>query len=398
MTRYLIIGNGVAGTIAAENIRKNDKEGAITMVTNEAVPFYFRIKLNEYIAGELSELAIQARKPQWYQDMNIDLRLNTRVSRVDQGKGIAETGKDEKFGYEKLLLATGSYSFVPPVKGSEKPGVFTIRNIEDAKKIITYAKDVRDIVMIGGGLLGLETGNALRKSGKAVTVVEFFPRLLPRQLDVKGAGRLQAIMEGMGFKFRLGARTQEIEGENTLSAVRLEGGDLLPAGMVIISAGVRPDMALAKAIGAECDKGVKVDEHLRTNLSNVWAAGDVTEFKGMPYGIWPAAMEQGKIAGINMAGGDKIYNGTTMANTLKVVGIDLASAGEIDAEEKLESRVSATDTSYKKIVFNGDCIIGCIMLGDTTGFNKVTKAIEGKKDISIIKDRLLTDDFDLSTL
>lgn len=398
MTRYLIIGNGVAGVMAAENIRKNDKEGAITMVTNEAVPFYFRIKLNEYIAGELSLQAIQARKPEWYKDMNIDLRLNMRVSGVDREKGIAETEKGERFGYEKLLLATGSYSFVPPVKGSEKQGVFTIRNIEDAKKIIAYAKDVRDVVIIGGGLLGLETGNALRKSGKAVSVVEFFPRLLPRQLDIKGAGRLQVIMEGMGFNFRLGARTQEIEGVNAVKAVLLEGGETLPAGMVIFSAGVRPDMALAKAMGAECDKGVKVDEHLRTTVSNVWAAGDVMEFKGMPYGIWAAAMEQGKIAGINMAGGEKVYNGTTMANTLKVVGIDLASAGEIDAEEKLESRVSATDTTYKKIVFAGDRIIGCIMLGDTTGFNKVTKAIAENKDVSTIKDRLLTEGFDLNNL
>jgi nitrite reductase (NADH) large subunit len=398
MTRYLIIGNGVAGVMAAESIRKSDKEGAITMVTDEAVPFYFRIKLNEYIAGELSGQAIEARKPRWYQDMNIDLRLNARVSKIDTGKGTAETEAGEGVGYDKLLLATGSYSFVPPVKGSEKPGVFTIRNIQDAKRIIAYAKDVRDVVIIGGGLLGLETGNAIRKSGKAVAVVEFFPRLLPRQLDLKGAGRLQALMEDMGFKFSLGARTQEIEGENSVKAVRLEAGETLPSGMVIFSAGVRPDMRLAKTIGVECDKGVKVDEHLRTNLSNVWAAGDVTEFRGMPYGIWPAAMEQGKIAGINMAGGDTVYNGTTMANTLKVVGIDLASAGEIDAEEKRESRVSATDASYKKIVFDGRRIIGCIMLGDTTGFNKVTKAIAENKDVSTIKDRLLTEEFDLSTL
>jgi nitrite reductase (NADH) large subunit len=398
MNRYLIIGNGVAGTMAAENIRKGDKDGSITIITNEGISFYYRIRLNEYIAGELSMDALQARKPQWYEEMNIDLRLGSRVTSIDPLKGIAETEKGEKFSYDRLLLATGSNSFVPPIKGSEKAGVFTVRNIEDAKNIITYAKNIKEVVLIGGGLLGLEAGNALRRLGKDVTVVEFFPRLLPRQLDVKGAGRLQAIMEDMGFKFRLGAKTQAVEGETNVTAVSLEGGESLPAGMVIVSAGVRPDLALAKAMGVDCDKGVKVNEHLMTSMTNVYAAGDVMEFRGVPYGIWPAAMEQGKIAGTNMAGGNAVYNGTTMANTLKVVGIDLASAGDIDADEKLESKVSTTDTTYKKIVFDKNRIIGCIMLGDTTGFNKITKAITENKDVSGIKELLLTEGFDLNNL
>jgi nitrite reductase (NADH) large subunit len=396
MNRYLIIGNGVAGTMAAENIRKNDKEGNITIVADEPVPFYYRVRLNEYISGELSEPALQARKMQWYQDMNIELRLNARITRVDPTGQIAETDKDERFGFDKLLIATGSNSFVPPITGAEKAGVFTIRNILDAKKIIGYATGVGEVVIIGGGLLGLETGNAFRKLGKAITVVEFFPRLLPRQLDVKGAGMLQVIMEGMGFKFRLGATTHAIDGKDSVRTVSLEGGEALQAGMVIVSAGVRPEISLAKAMGVACDKGVKVNEYMRTNLPNIYAAGDVAEFKGVSYGIWPAAMEQGKIAGINMAGGENAYNGTTMANTLKVVGIDLASAGEIDADGKLESKVSATTTTYKKIVFDDNHIIGCIMLGDTSGFNKITPAITEKKDVSAIKDRILTDGFDLT--
>jgi nitrite reductase (NADH) large subunit len=398
MNQYLIIGNGVAGTNAAETIRKNDKEGNIILVTDETSPFYYRVRLNEYLSGELSEPALQARKLQWYQDMNIGLRLDSRIIRIDPARQIAETGKGESFGFDKLLIATGSNSFVPPITGSEKAGVFSIRNIKDAKKITAYVNGIREVVIIGGGLLGLEAGNALRKLGKAVTIVEFFPRLLPRQLDAKGAERLLSIMEGMGFTFKLGAKTQEITGETAVKAVRLEGGETLPAGMVIVSAGVRPEMSLAKAIGVECDKGIKVNEHMMTSMTNVYAAGDVAEFRGVPYGIWPAAMEQGKIAGANMAGGDVAYNGTTMANTLKVVGIDLASAGEIDADEKLESRVSATDTAYKKIVFDGNRIIGCIMLGDTAGFNKVTKAIADSKDVSEIKDRLLIEGFDLNSL
>jgi len=398
MTEYIIIGNGVAGTTAAENIRKNDKDGNITIVTDEDAPFYYRIRLNEYLSGEISEQALNAKNATWYEDMKIGLRLKTRVTGADTANGAVITEKGDKLGYDKLLVASGSYSFIPPVKGSEKKGVFSIRNIRDARQIIAYSKDIREVVIIGGGLLGLESGNAFRRLNKAVTVVEFFPRLLPRQLDEKGAGRLQTIMEAMGFRFRLGARTEAIEGDDAANAVRLEGGETLPAGMVIISAGVRPDMDLAKAMGIECDKGIKVDDRLRTNLANIYAAGDVAEFRGMPYGIWPAAMEQGKIAGTNMGSGEMVYKGTTMANTLKVVGIDLASSGDIDVENKHESRPSLNETTYKKIVLDNNHIIGCIMLGDTAGFNKVTRAITEKKDISGIRDQILSGEFDLNNI
>jgi nitrite reductase (NADH) large subunit len=240
-------------------------------------------------------------------------------------------------------------------------------------------------------LLGLEAGNALRKLGKTMTVVEFFPRLLPRQLDVPGGGRLQKIMEGMGFSFRLGAKTQAIQGEDRVSGVLLEGGELLPAEMVIVSAGVRPAMELAKALNLDCDKGVKVDEQMRTSQPGIYAAGDVAEFKGIPYGIWTAATEQGQIAGTNMAGGNVLYKGTVMANTLKVVGIDLASAGNIDAENKLESKVLTDEKIYKKIVLENGQIAGCIMLGDTKGFTKITRMMSEKQNVSQIKDKLFSE-------
>jgi nitrite reductase (NADH) large subunit len=168
--------------------------------------------------------------------------------------------------------------------------------------------------------------------------------------------------------------------------------------MVIISAGVRSNLELAEPLGLDLDKGIKVDEQLRTSQPDIYAAGDAAEFKGIPYGIWPAAMEQGKIAGINMAGGDMIYEGTTMANTLKVVGIDLASAGNIDAENELESRIVTDEKLYKKIVIENDQIIGCIMLGDTKGFNRVTKAMSEKHDVSQIKDQILEEGFDFKGL
>jgi len=391
MSNYLIIGNGAAGTTAAENIRKKDNEGNIAMITDEDTPFYYRVRLNEYISGEISEQDLMAKKDQWYSDHDIDLRLGTRIVGTEPGERVVVTEDARRISYDSLLIATGSHSFIPPIKGSEMKGVFALRSIQDARYIADYSKDIEEVVLIGGGLLGLEAGNALRKLGKRVMVVEFFPRLLPRQLDVDGAKRLQGIMEQMGFSFRLGAKTQEISGDDQVRTVLLEGGESLPAEMVIISAGVRPNLELAEPLGLDHDKGIRVDEHLRTNQPHIYAAGDVAEFKGMPYGIWPAAMDQGKIAGANMAGEEMVYKGTTMANTLKVVGVDLASAGNIDAENQFESRLFTDEEVYKKIVLENDQLIGCIMLGDTKGFNKITRVMSEKKDVSEIKDKLLSE-------
>ncbi len=391
MADYLIIGNGVAGTTAAENIRKVDKEGRITVVTEESTPFYYRMRLPDFISGDLTEDKLSAKKDQWYKEQGIELKLKTRIQGANPSKKSVVTQSNQEIAYDRLLVATGSRSFIPPMKGSEKKGVFALRTIQDARDIVAWAKNIQKVVLIGGGLLGLEAGNALRKLGKNLTVVEFFPRLLPRQLDVAGGGRLQTIMEGMGFSFRLGAKTQEIKGEDRVRGVLLEGGELLPAEMVIISAGVRPALELAKALSLDHDKGVKVDEQMRTNQPEIYAAGDVAEFKGIPYGIWTASTEQGQIAGTNMAGGNALYKGTVMANTLKVIGIDLASAGNIDAENKLESKVLTNQKVYKKIVLESDQVVGCLMLGDTKGFTKITKLMSEKQNVSQIKDKLFSE-------
>jgi len=391
MASYLIIGNGVAGTTAAENIRKLDKTGKITVVTEEATPFYYRMRLPDFISGDLTEDKLNGKKDQWYKDQGIDLKLNTRIQGANLAKKVVTSQSNQEISFDRLLIATGSRSFIPPMKGADKKGVFALRSIQDARDIVAWAKSIQKVVLIGGGLLGLEAGNALRKLAKKLTVVEFFPRLLPRQLDVAGGGRLQTILEGMGFSFRLGAKTQEIKGEDRVSGVLLEGGEVLPAEMVIISAGVRSALELAKALSLDHDKGVKVDEQMRTNQPGIYAAGDVAECKGISYGIWTAATEQGQIAGTNMAGGNASYKGTVMANTLKVVGIDLASAGNIDAENKLESKVLTDQKVYKKIVLENDQIAGCIMLGDTKGFTKITKMMSEKQNVSQIKDKLFSE-------
>jgi nitrite reductase (NADH) large subunit len=248
--------------------------------------------------------------------------------------------------------------------------------------------------------LGLEAGNGLRKLGLSVAVVEFFPRLLPRQVDVAGAALLQGRMEEMGFRFHLDAKTQKIEREGEELGVYLEGGKKLNADLVLISAGVRPEISLKKSLNLQIDKGVKVDDVMKTGLEGIYAAGDLVEHRGRYYGIWPAAMEQGRVAGENMAGKETLYQGTVPSNTLKVAGIDLLAAGEIDGEGKMKAIVIKDENKkiYRKLVLQENVIIGAILLGNIRGSEEIQKAIKSKKDISSLKDELRRADFDFSRL
>jgi nitrite reductase (NADH) large subunit len=384
MTTYLIIGNGAAGNAAAEAIRKNDPEGPIHIFSREKYPFYYVPALPEYLAGEKQLSQFTLHNLDWYEKNRFDLHLDTEITRIDPDRKVAETRQGEQYRYDKLLLATGGYSFVPPIKGADAAGVYTLRSFDDAETIKQKARDARRAVLIGGGLLGLEAGNGLRKAGLKVTVVEFFPRLLPRQMDVPGAAILQKQLEEMGFTFYLGAKTQEIVQTSQELTVVLESGEKLPAEMVLISAGVRPELTLAQALGLEIDKGVKVDDAMRTSREDIYAAGDLVEHRGRFYGIWPACMEQGAVAGAAMAGQEAKYEGTVPANTLKVVGIDLMAAGDIDAEGQLEAVVSQDEAqkTYRKLVLKDNVVVGAILLGDLKGSNEIQQAIKMKQNIS----------------
>ncbi|HDO25782.1 MAG TPA: NAD(P)/FAD-dependent oxidoreductase, partial [Nitrospirae bacterium] len=252
--KYVIIGNGVAGTTAAENIRKLDSTGGITIITDEASPFYSRIRLIDFLANEVDEKGLVIHKDAWYEKDNIQLLLNTVVSEIDRDKKLAITADGEKHGFDKLLLASGGSSFVPPVPGSDKKGVFTLRTLKDAHNIVNYAEGVKKVILVGGGVLGLEAGNSLRKTGHEVTVVEFFPRLLPRQMDMEGAEILRARMEDMGFTFYLGARSKEIFGNREAAGLLLEDGTRIDCELIIISAGIRPRTELAKKLGLTINK------------------------------------------------------------------------------------------------------------------------------------------------
>jgi len=297
-------------------------------------------------------------------------------------------------------MATGGQAFVPPIKGTEKEGVFTLRTMKDAIRMKEFSQGVKKAILVGGGLAGLETGGALLRKGIQVAVVEHNPRILPRQMDPEGAKILQGKMEYMGFSFFLSGQSEEILGKERAEGVRLKDGRAVDGQMVIVSAGVKPNIQLAQAMGLEVKNGILVNDRLETRTESVFAAGDVAEHRGRCYGLWPASQRQGETAGINMAGGNALYEGTVLSNTLKVVGISLTASGEIDAERKLECVVRQDRESgvYRKVAFKEDKIVGCILLGDVKGSPEILHAIEKKVDVKDYKSLILEEEFDFKRL
>ncbi len=400
MKRYLIVGNGVAGARAAVKIREADPKGDIRIFAEEAYPFYYRVRFPEYVAGELTIQNLTIHTREWYQSKGISIHLEEAITEVNVPKKEVASQKGKTYAYDFLLLATGGYAFVPPIKGTEKKGVFALRTMKDAIGMKEFLGGVKKAILVGGGLAGLETGGALLKRGIRVAVIEHNPRILPRQMDPEGARILQGKMESMGFSFFLNGQSEKILGEKAVEGVRLKDGRTVEGEMVVVSAGVRPNVKLAQTMGLEIENGILVNDRLETKTGSVFAAGDVAEHRGRCYGIWPASQRQGETAGINMAGGRASYEGTVLSNTLKVVGINLTASGEIDAERKLECVVRQDRESgvYRKVAFKEDKIVGCILLGDVKGSPEILDAIEKKVDVKDYKSLILEEEFDFKRI
>ncbi len=395
---HVIVGGGVAGTAAAEQIRKHDPGAVLTLITTEPYPLYSRVLLPEYLAGTMKESRLFIRKPEWYEQQRIHLRSGVSVESVKPAESRVLTSAGDSVGFDRLLLATGGVSFVPQVPGKEYKGVFTLRTLDDTKAIMAYIRHHKRTVVLGGGVLGLEAGYGLLRAGNEVSVVEYFPRLLPRQMDVQGAALLQRTLERMGFRFHLHASARQIMGSGQVEGLLLEDGTRIECDSILISAGVRPNRRLADQLGLPIDKGVSVNDRMETVIPKIYAAGDLVEHRKVYYGLWGAAQRQGEVAGVNMAGGNAVYAGTTISNQLKVAGVDLLAAGNIDPEDQMDSIVLKDDDAsvYKKIVVRDGKIVGTILYGDVTDRAKLLKAIEQETPIGHMKERLSR--WDLSRL
>jgi nitrite reductase (NADH) large subunit len=385
----------------AKTLRELDQDVAIDVFAKEKYHYYPRPNLIDFIAERIPYERLFAFPEEWYAGQNIRIHLSRPATRILTESQEIELGQGQKERYDRLVLANGSCSFVPPFQGTDKKGIFTLWSLDDAYRILEYLSDHPNVVVIGGGLLGLEIARALNTRGAEVGVVEFFDRLLPRQLDQQGASILQNHIERMGIKVRVGTVTEEFIGQDMVSGLRFKGGDRWDADMALVAAGARPNISLAKEAGLEVDRGLVVDEYLQTSDPLIYGVGDAVQHKGRVYGIIPASFDQARQAAHNVVGEKNEYLGTIPSNTLKVMGVHLTSIGLVNPEnenfEELRKEVRE-EGIYKKIVLQDGVIVGAIWMGTKEGVNDIARLITRKTNVSEVKAALLEDQFDFSVI
>ena len=399
--KIVIVGNGLAGTLAAKTARELDPEAGIEIFGEEKYAYYPRPNLIEFLAGRLPYEKLFAFPEDWNVRQRIDVHLGAKVAKIRPDERTVETGSGGVFPYDALLLASGARAAVPPLTGSGLKGVFVLRTLDDALAILDHLRTHAHVAVLGGGLLGLEIARAIRGRGAEVSVVEFFDRLLPRQLDPAAAGILKHQIEKTGISVRLGAVSREILGAAEVRGIRFESGDEVEADLVVIAAGVKPELALAKDAGLTVERGIVVDDRLRTSRPEIFAAGDVAEHQGRVYGIIPASFEQARAAAGNMLGMDMPYSGTVPSNTLRVAGLYVTSAGEVNPEARGHEvlvRSVPEDGLYKKIVLKEGRLVGAIWMGTKKGALEIGRFVALKKDVESRKGDLLEDTFDFAEM
>lgn len=399
--RILVVGNGLSGTIASKTLRELDATADIDVFSEERYLYYPRPNLIEFLAGKTEQNDLFAFSEEWYADRNISIHLGKPIRKIlPDSKEIELDGK-KKEPYDVLLLANGASSWVPPMQGTDKKGLFTLRTLDDTLGIIEWIKNHPNVVVIGGGLLGLEIARAVRSRGARVQVVEFFPRLLPRQLDTAGASVLQSQIAEMGIKVKLGVATEEILGDEKVQGLKFKNGDGLEAETAIVAAGVRPNIGLATDAGLAVEKGIIVDDYLQTSHPDIFAAGDNVQHRERIYGIIPASFNQARTAALNIKNQKKKYSGTIPSNTLKVVGLDLTAIGLVNPEKgtcEEFRKVNEEEGIYKKIVIQKGKLVGAIWMGTKENINEINRIILQHIDVEKWKGALLEEDFDFSVL
>lgn len=379
MNPIVVIGNGVASVAAVEAFRKYDKETSIIIFSDEPYHAYYRLRLSSLIGDTLNLDKLYIRKPEWYRELNIQVRLDNKVIGIDTEKKSVVLENGDTVFFSKLLIASGSSPFVPPVPGADLPGVFSIRSLDDVKRFNDYIANKNQGAVIGGGLLGLETAWALAKKGKKVHVIEGAPYILFNQLDEVAAKLLADLGKKASISFTVGGRLNKIVGNSRVSEIHLADGQIMPVDFVVFATGVRPNIDLVNSTPILSSRGILVDELMRTSVEDVYAAGDIAEYKGRVYGIWPVAQEQGKTAGLNMAGEKTSYNEIVPSNYLKVFDVEVFSVGDLCKEDKADATMktlSEEDYVYRVVFFRDNTPVGAILFGDTKPATKIAKAIK----------------------
>lgn len=385
MYDYLIIGNGIAGLAAAEEIRKNDENGNILIVSKEEIPTYWRTRLSALIAKDFDKDDIYVKKEAWYQEKNIEEKLDTEVEKLDLENNKAILADGEEIEYGKVLLATGARAFVPPIKNVESKGVFAIRSLDDLISFKEYAADKKEVVIIGGGILGLEAAFSVKELGKEVSVIEAADYILNRQLDHELSKKLEESLNEMGIKTYTGKATEEIlTNDGKVSGIKLSNGEEIKADVIMVQAGVRSIIDLAKNSNLEVDRGIIVNDNLQSKKENVFAAGDCAQIGNFTIGLWTASQEMGKIVGRNMTGAKETYEKPKPFSTLMIGNIKVFSAGMTSGEGIEEMKAEKDGNIYKLFKKDGK-FVGGILWNDIKMQNDVKDLVFNGKNLEDTK-------------
>ena len=388
----VIIGNGMAAARLVEELSKIALgRYAIAVVGEESRLAYNRVLLSSVLAGEIDEADIDLKPAQWWRDHGVTLRYGCKAAAIDLARRNVTLADGKQVPYSKLVLATGSHALRLPLPGAELPGVHSFRDTADIEALTRLGAGRKKVLVIGGGLLGLEAAHGLAKRGAQVTLAHVTDRLMERQLDHPGAALLKRIVEQKGVRVLLDACATRIVGRGAVEAVEFKDGSMAPADAVVFAVGIKPNIDLARESGVATGRGIVVDDQLATNVEGVFALGECAEHRGVCYGLVEPAYEQARALAATLAGREAAYSGSVVATNLKVSGVNVFSAGDFLGSESAQKIVCSDPRMgvYKKLVVANDRLIGVVLVGDTREALWYLELIRAHADIESLRDDLM---------
>jgi nitrite reductase (NADH) large subunit len=384
----VIVGNGMAAARLVDELAKAALgRYAIAVIGDEPRLAYNRVLLSSVLAGETASHDIELRPANWWRDRGVTLKYGCVATGIDVGRRELKIANEESIAFSKLVLATGSVPLRLGVSGADLAGVHTFRDSRDVDLLLTLAASRKRVVVVGGGLLGLEAAYGLAKAGAAVTLLHLMDRLMERQLDAPAAELLKSLVERKGIEVLLNANTARLDGAARVEGIELTDGRRIDADAVIFTAGIRPNVALAKDAGISVNRGIVVDDHLQTAAPDIFALGECAEHRGVCYGLVEPAYEQARVLARHLSGGAASYRGSVVATNLKVSGVNVFSAGDFIGAEGSETIVlsDVSGGAYKKMVISDGRLTGAVLVGDVGDALWYLELIRGREPIAAIR-------------
>ncbi|MDR3112200.1 MAG: FAD-dependent oxidoreductase [Elusimicrobiota bacterium] len=403
--KYLIIGNSAAGINAAEAIRTNDTKGEITILSDEEFPAYGRPLISYYLSGKVTAENMHYRDDKFYKTRNIKVLLNSKVENISTKNKETCLQGGKKFLFDKLLIATGSSPFVPPIKNLDmckQKNVFTFLTYEESSSLKKAITPQSKVVILGAGLIGLKAAEGVFGKVAKITIVDLADRILASVLDKSSSKIIQNHIEQNDIEFKLNASAVEIRGENNVSGIVLSNGETLDCDILIVAVGVRPNINLAKDAGLKVSKGIIVNEYMQTSAKDIYAAGDCIQSldllsnESKILALWPNASNQGETAGLNMSGAKVKAPASFAMNAISFFGMQLISAGIIDGEKTVKSIVESSDSSLKKLNIHDDTLIGFVLINCNRRAGIYTALINDRTKLSTLEYDITSKDIGLN--